>query len=623
MQPFPVICETCHARLKVRSDSVIGHILACPKCGSMVEIVPPAGWSAAEADSQSPAPEAMAEPQLSKIAWLTGPIALWTSGGAAVVLATTLVGALWLRGDAGPGEPIEAPASAVDATVASLDNASQGTPIVKAAEVEVVQPEPSAETVETARSEASQPALDEASIAETVTAITGPPPVATAPDSKAQLPAAKREPLDAAPARLTLDPQPESEPSPAPARTSPHNVHYSGLSPRSSLVDPTAAVRLGPMSSESPRSRDLARQLALPIQSLELTRVPLDRLIDMLSDMAAVPITLDPAALSMAGLAANEEVSVEARDTTVAELLGDILAKHGLACEEQNGQLVVVKPNVDRRRSVDYQLKDLVLADEADAAPLAALIRRLVAPDTWKAAGGAGEIEVDGSTLRVDQIERVHYQVLAFCERLRLARDLPLRSRYPAELLTIAPLYRQLESRLGRSTTFTFLPWAQLNDVFRLWQDASGVTVLVDWPALAEQELGPATPVACSIVDRPWHEALDTILPPVGLSWWAVDAETIQITSGDAANRLQQIEFYPVAKRVLDEHVSTAAFTAAVERELNRQFADAAPDSQRYQIAFDASSGQLVVLGSPDVQRYLSSRLDSMYHEVSKDTEEE
>ena len=45
MEPFRVICETCRSRLKIRSAEAIGEIHACPKCGSMVQIVPPADWS--------------------------------------------------------------------------------------------------------------------------------------------------------------------------------------------------------------------------------------------------------------------------------------------------------------------------------------------------------------------------------------------------------------------------------------------------------------------------------------------------------------------------------------------------------------------------------------------------
>lgn len=44
MELFSITCTTCGAKLKVRDAAAIGQILACPKCQSMVQVVPPAGW---------------------------------------------------------------------------------------------------------------------------------------------------------------------------------------------------------------------------------------------------------------------------------------------------------------------------------------------------------------------------------------------------------------------------------------------------------------------------------------------------------------------------------------------------------------------------------------------------
>ncbi|MEE2826028.1 MAG: hypothetical protein VYE64_05325 [Planctomycetota bacterium] len=41
MEPFTILCETCAARLKVTQPQAIGQKLACPKCNSMVLVVPP------------------------------------------------------------------------------------------------------------------------------------------------------------------------------------------------------------------------------------------------------------------------------------------------------------------------------------------------------------------------------------------------------------------------------------------------------------------------------------------------------------------------------------------------------------------------------------------------------
>lgn len=42
MEVFKVICVTCQAKLSVRNESLIGQIVACPRCNSMVEIARPA-----------------------------------------------------------------------------------------------------------------------------------------------------------------------------------------------------------------------------------------------------------------------------------------------------------------------------------------------------------------------------------------------------------------------------------------------------------------------------------------------------------------------------------------------------------------------------------------------------
>ncbi len=55
MELFSIACETCNSRLKVRSLAAIGQILSCPKCGSMVQVTPPDGWTHKAAEVSRPA----------------------------------------------------------------------------------------------------------------------------------------------------------------------------------------------------------------------------------------------------------------------------------------------------------------------------------------------------------------------------------------------------------------------------------------------------------------------------------------------------------------------------------------------------------------------------------------
>src|SRR6187401_1885935 len=57
MDLFSITCTTCKSRLKVREESAIGQILACPKCGGMVMVNPPPGWKKGEPMPAAAAPQ--------------------------------------------------------------------------------------------------------------------------------------------------------------------------------------------------------------------------------------------------------------------------------------------------------------------------------------------------------------------------------------------------------------------------------------------------------------------------------------------------------------------------------------------------------------------------------------
>jgi hypothetical protein len=162
---------------------------------------------------------------------------------------------------------------------------------------------------------------------------------------------------------------------------------------------------------------------------------------------------------------------------------------------------------------------------------------------------------------------------------------------------------------LGEKVTFTFLPWTRVSDVLHNLQEMSGLMVLADWGALAEAELGPSTPVTCSALDRSWQEALDGVLEPLGLTWWAVNGETIQITTPAALERIQRIEFYQVPAKLRASFASGQALIESLEKDLGEATAGKQVKPAQSRIALDEPSGRLIVLASPTVNRKLSHRL--------------
>ena len=436
----------------------------------------------------------------------------------------------------------------------------------------------------------------------------------------------KFDPLDFDPEHLSLSSKPSTGATASPPSTSTTSVPAEPpaevvpaakdagadkIALASDILPPPAAdravnVRRGPMAGDESRPLDTAQHLAAQLKSFHVTEVPLARFVETLSDLAGVPITLDPVTLELNGLSPRTPITIEAADATLEAILRDAFTKQRLELVEEDGRVGVALSNANEQRAVDFEVKDLVIG--ADAAPIAKLVEQFVAPQTWKSHGGKGTIEVQGTNLHIDQSLTVRREALIFCERLRLARGLPLRSKYPPALLTTDSPYQKAAAKFSQPTTFTFLAWTRLGDVVRQWQDMSGLVILVDWRALREVEFGPTSPLACSTVDRPWTEALDGVLNPLGLGWWATDAQTIQITSLDALSRIERVEFYAVPKVLRDASASDLALVESLQKAIDER-AEKVSQISEVRIELDKPSGRLIVRATADVQRFLSGRL--------------
>jgi hypothetical protein len=243
----------------------------------------------------------------------------------------------------------------------------------------------------------------------------------------------------------------------------------------------------------------------------------------------------------MAGVRANRPVSLDQQNRTTMELAEGIAATARLSAARAPGGLVFAKKGADEWRQVRYRVDDLV-GNADDASAIADLVRLFVQPESW--ADSKAAINIDGKTLEIRQQTANHFSILIFCERLRQARGLAPRSKYPTDLLEVTPRLAGLASKLDRRTTFTVFDWTPLVDLFHYWQQTSEMVLLVDWIRLADHDLRPMSTMAGSVNNATWAEALDACLTPLELAWVPVDGDTLQITTRDAADHTSWVEFY-------------------------------------------------------------------------------
>ena len=537
MDPFKVICVTCKAKLSVRNEALIGQIVGCPRCGSMVEVAKPSAAAAAVAVTEStestinltarqieevhqaaattepePTQEApststdAAETVPAEMLQATAEVAKYkiiTWSLASFVIGATLVGAVLYKGRAaGKKAPTQRQADATPTmpsndpdTLLSVEEPLEAEPTF---ETQLTTEEAPVETVAPAERAVEEEVLAAEEPLQPIEAPAPIEPTASEPEDVGDTPTLTVEPavpmtrpfnpLQFDLASLSLAKLDQSRDPDTQAVDPPEaevNVEAPESLPITDEPEAPSVVRRGQPNKKAPVDRNADKQLQLLIPSVEFKNLPLLDALQLVSQLSGQPVSVAPEQLLMAGITSQKKVSLKATDISLSEVLDKILSPLQLEFTTDGPQVVVARKEAAKLREIKYPIDDL-LSDEFDAQQLANWIEQLIAPDSWQSSGGNGVIETSADSLRITQPQHVQYQVLILLERLRLARDLPPKSRYPVARLVGAPAPLLLAEKLSRQATFTFTADTPLAQVFAHWQTELGSPLLIDWPALAE-----------------------------------------------------------------------------------------------------------------------------------------
>lgn len=587
---FKVTCVTCQSSLSVRNPALIDQIVACPKCDSMVHVVPPAATvptGIAPIVSAAPAieptvfeepVEAFVEPGapttvetapadvasvLDVANTSNASFIMWAAGS--FIVGVTLMGALLLlRGgnDSTQAVPAENPVSnAIVATEPTVEStpAAQVLPVVTGPDVASTEPPATPPKQESRR---VVPQAEPSLLGPVEAPVDEPIAEAQTINDKPLVTPQQNEPAE----KLVI--QPAEEPHLArkfdPLAMDPEELNLADMSEANSNADQPQAeasepevepiddrhmnavvpVRLDDESGHGSANRIASIQLRRELPAVVVKEMPLLNFLTFMGDLAGVPVSIEPEQLLMAGYTPGRPVSVDVSETTLSEVLDGVLKPLHLVAISEGPQVVIVRQDADKVRSVDYPVDDL-LGGQLTAADVGKWIESLIAPDSWESAGGDGTMTASSGSLKVSQTQAIQYQVLFFLERVRLAKGLPMRSKYPARLLSGKPFKVGIADRLDAPATFTFSHNTPLAEVFHYWQGEAGLPIFVDWPALARVGLWPDSRITCTSANEPWRTAFDKILGPLDLAWRAAPGGAIQITSKARTETEPGVDIYP------------------------------------------------------------------------------
>ncbi len=597
---FSIACTTCQARLAIFSETAIGQILECPKCQSMVQITPPADWKPAV----SPPPASQSgPPPLGRVAagaatvdldLADPPQAGFFAGKkiqiiwlAAFLAMSLLVAALWQwlvpASDTKP--PIKTPPIETTSPVKepAATGATTAAPASKAAPAAPAVASKTAGTV----SERLASGKGEKGVKDN-TGEKGEKSVKGKRDAKANGKKGEEKNKENGTEKAAA----EKKKSEQEKKDGKESKNGTG----GKKATPSIEVKKLP-----PPPIDVAARMDAPLRGIELTDMPLSRAFDLVAAIGGVPITLDPDAMRQLGVGPQDPISIKLESTTLGQALQALAEKRGMTITA-DGSVVVTSPDAFREKSkkVRYAVADLAGDDRAAAEQLTELVRRFIAPESWRAdAGSRKTIAVEPGALVVTQTGDVQQQVLAFCEKLRVARQQPLRSREKPERFSLATRTQQARKLLDRPMTVNFHEPTPLAKIVAYLADSAGCTILIDRASLAAAETSDRVETSLTVQRKPLSATLVELLTPLGMSYRVVDDGVIQVTTREAVEERLELELYPVASLLVGGETPDSL--------IKRLRADVSPSSWNDagglgDIYYDASSKHFIILQSQPVQ---------------------
>ncbi len=629
MESFSIACTTCQARLRVRDDSVIGQILTCPKCGSMVLVAPAAvapedlkdtvedltvapsqhgHETETETETEAPIPtsandhtfeedllatsEASAAVEfppalpahddsvlLPNADWMSSSMTQWRNRALTVIAAVTGITLALLilvmldggvapdivatpstsnsegsnHGDSPAPENTTPEVTPPDNQQPTAADMTEEPPLIAPADVPGDPPPAKSTASDAVSTDDAQPATvavpapPEPSPAEATAPPTPPEPAEETPPGLKPMPSstdAAASPDGSRPLAETMRDFGALFTEPP----TPTNAAVSEATPDPVVDETSDTNEAAPVRRPGPRSVEIDDRLRDPVAEIDFDGVPLVNFLRFMTDYSTIPITLDPDMLVWAKLSPTTAIKLKAKESTVAEVLDKALTPLGLHYRSEEEQLFITRrPRADgARRSVSFKVPDLVGEDAQQLQALGTQIMHFVAPETWSSQGGEGTIAFGPAELVVEQDETVLFEVLAFCDKLRVARGLNPRSPFDASLFRLVSRSERAAPKLAQPVSLTYLRPALLDRIIDRISATAKLHLLIDWRALAEVGWSPDAELTFSVVNQPVGDALNSFLQPLDLAYRVVDESTLQITSQSAVESRLEVEFYPL-----------------------------------------------------------------------------
>ena len=601
MEPFSIHCVTCKSKLTVTTPSLLGQILACPKCGSMVQIPQSkpsetidnsAASTASEKHESSESSESLPQPhdQTDTVEDFG-----YTAASSVTHEENDLPTSDVCPPDEESDNETEAlPQDSMDEWKDPSADGKQKKLLISFACVSVLiligvitafsfSTDDSAETIANSNQDNSQTrngVTEQEDKVESQTEVQvnteatvqeekkGGTEDVTAPDSQSLNPETEPNPDSKDPVQ---EPEEAEEPLP---------VAPEGLIPESpagtntdevpkdldSVIDdvapflsnaPVNIENAAPVAKLPKTNNDNPRAPAAPVNiegGLNFTvpqidvanPIPLNQFLEFLGTLGNIPFTFDFESLELAGLSHAAVVTHTSEEQTIGQVLTSVLEKIQMTHQIEEGHVLIlasVHANLDIKTIIHKQTLPDMNTDEQAIETICQIVNTLLSSgDTKIASPVADQENADVFHIEVLGNARMQDRVQQLLDRI-------------ANSETGSGSYEAFaHSHYQKLFTMDFNDGAPLLQVLIYLNSSSELQFQVNWKNIWQSGWTPKSQVNVATEKEPLQECLEQILTSNGLSYIARINGVLEITTAEHALAANQIGFYdfselPVTKR--------------------------------------------------------------------------
>ena len=513
---FTLSCSTCEAKLVVKDEQLVGKILACPNCGSMVHVQPPddalTPFLPSKKSLRKRFPDVLTHETGSGI---IGPLPEGTRRSA--ILLDTL--------------PVPAVSDTEIKTRKILINILIGLAVLFLAALGFLilfhrpvppQPLPQEPNVQVPPEE--------------------PPPIDLVPDDPPEI----------------IDPPPENPPGvlPQEPETVPiETVHIEEAPPQkeNDILTPFegsgAERRMTDFLNSLVPDIDIDAKLTLPILDMNLNQQSLIGFVRVMSGLTGIPMTLDIDEMRCRSLSVNTPMEGQFREATAGEVLTKILATQGLQWIAVDRQILIFPKDIDEAADLTFDVSDFAEnTEDMTSEALADMIWKLVCPEATITVLSDHQLTVVQDRESGKRSARLRDDIQRFLEQLRVVRQLPQQTDLTGE--TIAPEAFGWDEVI-KPMTFNHYRPLPLSRAATQLESLTQLTILVDHQSL-HQSLCSYASVHVTVQSDfgTVNDALERLLASAdtaALTYRIIDPQTLEITTTESARQPEKmvVEVHP------------------------------------------------------------------------------